>query len=37
VIRDYRGVNAENQLEFGVYAAVMEPGDVRVGDPVELE
>ena len=35
VIRDYRGVNAENQLEFGVYAAVVEPGEVRVGDPVE--
>jgi uncharacterized protein len=34
VIRDYRGTNAEKQLEFGVYAAVVEPGDVRVGDPV---
>ena len=35
VIRDYRGTNAENQLEFGVYAEVVEPGEVRVGDPVE--
>lgn len=35
VIRDYRGTNAENQLEFGVYAAVIDPGDVRVGDRVE--
>jgi uncharacterized protein YcbX len=35
VIREYRGTNAENQLEFGVYASVVEPGDVRVGDPVE--
>ena len=36
VIRDYRGVNAENELEFGVYAEVLEPGEARVGDPVEL-
>jgi uncharacterized protein YcbX len=35
VIRDYRGTNAENQLEFGVYATVVEPGEVQVGDPVE--
>jgi hypothetical protein len=35
VIRGYRGVNAENQLEFGVYGEVVEPGEVRVGDPVE--
>jgi hypothetical protein len=35
VIRDYRGVNAENELEFGVYAEVLEPGEARVGDPVE--
>ena len=35
VIRDYRGTNADNQLEFGVYAEVVEPGDLRVGDPVE--
>ena len=35
VIRDYRGTNAEQQLEFGVYAEVVEPGEVSVGDPVE--
>jgi uncharacterized protein len=35
VIRDYRGVNADNSLEFGVYAEVVEPGEARVGDPVE--
>ena len=35
VIRDYRGTNEEQQLEFGVYADVVEPGQVRVGDPVE--
>jgi uncharacterized protein len=35
VIRDYRGVNTEQQLEFGVYADVVEPGEVSVGDPVE--
>jgi hypothetical protein len=35
VIRDYRGVNEANQLEFGVYADVLEPGEVRVGDPVD--
>jgi len=35
VIRDYRGVNAENQLEFGVYAEVVDAGEVRVGDAVE--
>ena len=35
VIRDYRGVNAQQQLEFGVYAEVVEPGEVSVGDRVE--
>jgi uncharacterized protein len=35
VIRDYRGLNAERELEFGVYAEVLEPGEARVGDPVE--
>ncbi len=35
VIRDYRGTNARKQLEFGVYAEVVEPGEARVGDPVE--
>jgi len=35
VIKDYRGINAEQQLEFGVYAEVVEPGEVSIGDPVE--
>lgn len=35
VIRRYRGTNIANQLEFGVYAEVVEPGNVRVGDPIE--
>jgi hypothetical protein len=35
VIRDYRGINAEQQLEFGVYADVVVPAEVSVGDPVE--
>lgn len=36
VIKDYRGVSAQGDLEFGVYAEVVEPGAVRVGDGVEL-
>jgi uncharacterized protein YcbX len=36
VIKGYRGVSAEGQLEFGVYADVAEPGTVRVGDGLEL-
>jgi hypothetical protein len=35
VIKSYRGINAEQQLQFGVYAEVVEPGEVSVGDPVE--
>jgi hypothetical protein len=35
VIRDYRGINADRQLEFGVYADIIEPGEVSVGDLVE--
>ena len=35
VIKSYRGTNAEQQLEFGVYAEVVEQGDVSVGDLVE--
>lgn len=34
VIKDYRGVSADGDLEFGVYADVLQPGTVRVGDPV---
>jgi MOSC domain-containing protein len=36
VIKDYRGVSAQGDLEFGVYAEVIEPGTVRVGDGVEV-
>lgn len=34
-IKGYRGVRPESGVDFGVYAAVVEPGRVRVGDPVE--
>lgn len=30
-----RGVGADGTVDFGVYAEVVEPGRVRVGDPVE--
>lgn len=35
VIKEYRGVSPEGDLQFGVYASVARPGTVRVGDPVE--
>lgn len=34
-IRSYRGVRDGNSIDFGVYGAVLRPGRVRVGDPVE--
>lgn len=34
VIAVYRGTDPEGGLPFGVYAEVIEPGAVRVGDPV---
>jgi uncharacterized protein YcbX len=34
VIKDYRGVTPGGKVHFGVYADVLEPGAVRVGDPV---
>jgi len=34
LIKDYRGVSDRNTVEFGVYAAIVEPGRVSVGDPV---
>lgn len=39
VLKDYRGLSAKGELDFGVYGEVLEPGRVRVGDaaePVEL-
>jgi uncharacterized protein len=35
VIRDYRGLSAKRELDFGVYGEVLEPGRVRVGDSIE--
>jgi uncharacterized protein YcbX len=35
VIRRYRGVSGKGNVHFGVYADVLEPGVVRVGDPVQ--
>jgi len=35
-IRGYRGQNAETrEINFGVFGEVVEPGRVRVGDPIE--
>ena len=35
VIRTYRDVSRKGNVHFGVYGDVLEPGNVRVGDPVE--
>jgi uncharacterized protein len=35
LIKSYRGVRDGKAIDFGVYAAVEEPGRVRLGDPVE--
>ena len=35
LIKGYRGVRDGEAIDFGVYAAVEQPGRVRVGDPVE--
>ena len=34
VIRQYRGVREGRKLDFGVYAEVLAPGRVAVGDPI---
>ncbi|MCC6619176.1 MAG: MOSC domain-containing protein [Chloroflexi bacterium] len=36
VLRDYRGLRDGNHLYFGVYAEVVEPGRIAVGDPIEV-
>jgi MOSC domain-containing protein len=37
VLRDYRGdANTTEPLPFGIYGQVLQPGAVRVGDPVAL-
>jgi uncharacterized protein YcbX len=36
LIKDYRGLGEAGSIDFGVYADVVEPGAVRVGDAVEL-
>jgi MOSC domain-containing protein YiiM len=36
VIKDYRGISPDGDLDFGVYASVVEPGTVRVGDELAL-
>jgi uncharacterized protein YcbX len=34
-IKSYRGLRDGKRLDFGIYGDVVEPGRVRVGDPVE--
>ena len=34
VIKAYRGVRDADAIDFGIYGEVVEPGPVRVGDPV---
>jgi uncharacterized protein YcbX len=36
LIKEYRGMPRKGKIDFGVYADVVEPGRVRVGDSVEL-
>jgi uncharacterized protein YcbX len=34
ILRDYRDCVTTEPLPFGIYGAVIQPGTVRVGDPV---
>ena len=36
-IKDYRGLRDGKRIDFGVYADVVEPGVIRVGDVIEPE
>ena len=36
LIKSYRGMSPKGTIDFGVYAEVVEPGRVRVGDAVEV-
>jgi uncharacterized protein YcbX len=36
LIKSYRGMSSRGTIDFGVYAQVVEPGRIRVGDAVEL-
>jgi hypothetical protein len=36
LIKGYRGMPRKGKIDFGVYADVVEPGVVRLGDSVEL-
>jgi len=36
VIAAYRGVTQDRDINFGVYAEVVEPGTIALGEPVEL-
>jgi uncharacterized protein YcbX len=36
-IAEYRGLRDGRSIDFGVYGSVVEPGVVRVGDPVEVD
>jgi uncharacterized protein YcbX len=36
-VKAYRGLRQGKHIDFGVYAAVVEPGRVRVGDAAKLE
>jgi len=36
-VKAYRGLRQGKHIDFGVYAAVIEPGRIRVGDVAALE